>query len=73
MCILVLHHLDLLYIGLPASVSDGSKELQRFNSWKELVVDVILEGYSYDNAQQVLWIKLLTTSNTITTAIIQMN
>ena len=47
-----------MHTGIPVNVSSPRESLQPQASWQELVKDSSSAGYSYDQEQSVLWIRL---------------
>ncbi len=47
-----------IHTGIPVNVSSPREALQPQASWQELVKDNSSPGYSYDQEQHVLWIRL---------------
>lgn len=47
-----------MHAGIPVNVSSPQESLQPQASWQELVKDNSPAGYSYDQEQSVLWVRL---------------
>ena len=48
----------LYYTGIPVNVNSPQESLQPQASWQELVKDNGTAGYTFDQEQSVLWIRL---------------